>query len=510
MSSEPQDGRPDRPLPRGLPRVPEPSGSRRVAAAPWTGGSRGRVARALSWLAIATSASVLVASVAGYALVHRYDGRIERVPVFPAGDRDRPPVATTDARNVLLVGSDTRNDAAAGEGTQGTGDTFVTGQRSDTTILAHLYGDSDQAELVSFPRDSWVTIPAHTSVRTGEFVEAGKAKLNVAIEDGGPALLISTLEELSGLRIDHYAQIDFDGFQSMVDALDGVEVCLSEPAEEEKSGIDLPAGRQTVKGAQALAFVRQRYGLPRGDLDRIARQQQFIGAIVRKTLSAQTLLNPFKLNGVLDVATDALKVDDGTSIGDLRDLALRFRNFDADGVAFTTVPVADINAEVGKQKVVLLDDDGLDALFSRIRDDVPPGGPAQEPAGPPAPPLIVAPDRIRVQVYNGAGVAGLGRRAYDDLAAGGFAVVGAPDDRGTTARQTTVYYGPDRADSARTVAAAIPGSRTELDPDLARTLDVVVGSSYTGTRPVEITGSSPPAPQVTAPARTAADDPCAV
>ena len=222
---------------------------------------------------------------------------------------------------MLIVGSDSRGDLKAGEGTQGTGKDFVTGQRSDTVILAHLYGDTDKAQLVSFPRDSWVTIPDFTDPESGKVVAEHEGKLNSAFFEGGPPLLIRTLERMSQLRIDNYLQIDFDGFQRMVNTLGGVEVCLSKPAKEKDSGIDLPAGRQTIKGDQALAFVRQRKGLPNGDIDRIARQQQFIGAIVRKTLSAGTLLNPFKLKSTVDVATESLQVDETLSIGRLFDLA---------------------------------------------------------------------------------------------------------------------------------------------------------------------------------------------
>jgi LCP family protein required for cell wall assembly len=473
--------------------------------------ARGRLARALSFVAVLASSGVLAVSVGGYALVHHYDRKVDRVDnAFPA-DAQRPAAAPRDARNILIVGSDSRGDLAAGEGTQGRGDSFVTGQRSDTMILVHLYGDSDEAQLVSFPRDSWVTIPEHTSPETGEVVPEHEGKLNSAFEGGAP-VLVETIENLSQLRIDHFVQIDFDGFQAMVEQLDGVEVCLSQPARELRySGIDLPAGRQVIKGDQALAFVRQRVGLPNGDLDRIARQQQFIGAIVRKTLSAGTLLNPFKLNGVIGVAADSVQVDDGTSIDDLRDLATRLRNFDAGGVTFSTVPVAQIDGRREGQDVVLLDEAKAEQVFDRLRRDVPPSVP-DAPAEEPDEPLIVAPEAVSVRVFNGAGVQGLGRRAHDDLAALGFALVGAPDDRGTEARQTTVYHGPDRADSARTLAAAVPGSRTELDPDLGRTLELVVGSSYSGAKPVRVQGQQPePAssPSAAPAVKTAAEDPCA-
>jgi LCP family protein required for cell wall assembly len=535
--SEPQDrpsGRspgqglpPQRPVPGGRPLPPHldprapkrPHGSRKTPApGDRPAGGQGRFARVLSFLAVLTSFSVLAVAIGGYLLVNKYDSQITRIPdVFAAIEDDRPAETPRDARNILIVGSDSRGDLAAGEGTQGRGDTFVTGQRSDTVILAHLYGDSDKAQLVSFPRDSWVTVPAHTSVVDGESVEEREAKLNFAFEDGGPSLLIRTIEELSGLRVDNYVQIDFEGFQSMVDELGGVEVCLSAPAKEKDSGIDLEAGRQTIKGSQALAFVRQRKGLPRGDIDRIGRQQQFIGAIVRKTLSAGTLLNPFRLNGVLNVATDALQVDDDTSIDDLRDLAVRFRTFTAGGVIFSTVPIADPAGTRARQSVVLLDEPELRQQFDLMRRDVAPDTPEAAEVEPAEEPLIVAPERIRVRVYNGAGVTGLGRRAYDELATVGFQLVDAPDNRGSQAVQTTVYHGPDRADSARTVAAAIPGSRTELDPALTGTVEVVVGSSYDGVKAVRVTpteqeptategGATPsPAPAV----KTAAEDPCA-
>lgn len=514
---------PPRPLPphldprRGTGPGRPPAGSRRVLpAAP----QRGRGARVLSWIAVVTSFAVLAVAVGGYLMVNHYNRQIDRIDDVFAFE-DRPEASPSrDARNILLVGSDSRGELEEGEGTQGSGESFVTGQRSDTVILAHLYGDSDKVQLISFPRDAWVTIPAHEDPETGELVKEQEGKLNAAFFQGGPPLLIQTLEELTDLRIDNYVQIDFDGFRSLVDTLGGVEVCLSEPAQDELSGIDLPAGRQTLEGEQALAFVRQRQGLAHGDLDRIGRQQQFLGAIVRKTLSAGTLLNPFRLNDVIGAATESLQVDESLSIDDLRDLAMRFRGVDAGDVVFTTVPVADIAAWRDRQSVVLLDEAEMDVLFDRLRRDVPPGTPdddddAAEAA--PAEPLTVPPSDVRVRVFNGAGVQGLGRRAYDDLAAVGFQLVGVPDNRGSSATGTTVLHGPDRADSARTLAAAIPGARPELDPSLTRTLEVVVGSSYAGAEQVSLDGEavSPtpsPTPSPTAsplPRTTAAEDTCA-
>jgi LCP family protein required for cell wall assembly len=462
---------------------------------------------------VVTSVAVLVTAGAGWAMLRFYDDKITRIPGLDLDQDGRPAEVPRDAKNILIVGSDSRGDLAPGQGTQGRGDDFVTGQRSDTVILAHLYGDADQAQLVSFPRDAWVPIPSHVSPDSGDVVPAHEGKLNSAFFEGGPALLIDTIQDLTGVYVDHYMQIDFDGFQAMVDQLDGVEVCLPEAAKEKDSGIDLPAGRQVIQGEQALAFVRQRKGLPNGDIDRIRRQQQFIGAIVRKVLSAGTLLNPVKLNGVITVATQALQVDEDLSIGQLQQLAFRLRGFDAGGVTFTTVPVADLNGVRERQSVVLLDEEKADELFDSLRLDVPPGTPEPAPSAPAGEALIVAPESVRVKVLNGAGISGLGRRAAGDLEGVGFQIVGAPENRGTSQQGTVVLHGPDRADSARTLAAAIPGATTELDPTLTRTLEVVVGASYEGAQPVTVTGAAPAEQEPAAsapPVVTAAADPCAV
>ncbi|MCW2680783.1 MAG: cell envelope-related transcriptional attenuator, partial [Frankiales bacterium] len=479
---------------------------------PKTAPPRRRAARVLSWIAVLTSVAILATAGAGYALLNFYDGKINRIPGLDLGG-GRPEGLPRDAKNILIVGSDSRGDLEAGEGPQGTGDDFVTGQRSDTVILAHLYGDSDKAQLVSFPRDSWVQIPEHTNLDSGEVVEAREAKLNTALSDGGPPLLIDTIEGLTGLHVDHYMQIDFDGFQSIVNELDGVEVCLPAAAKEKDSGIDLPAGRSVIKGDQALAFVRQRKGLPNGDIDRIKRQQQFIGAIVRKVLSAGTLLNPVKLDGVIRATAASLDVDRSLGISELKDLALRFQSFDAGGVVFTTVPVADPAGTRQRQSVVLLDEDQGQQLFDAIRRDVPPGTPEDKADPPPSEPLIVAPQSIRVRVYNGAGVQGLGRQAASDLEEVGFLVVGTPGNREGAMAETVVLHGADRADSARTVAAALPGSSTRLDPSLeGKAVEVVVGSSYAGAKEVTVSGRPQPQDPSTGASpsvQTAAQDPCA-
>ncbi len=502
-----------------LPRIAR--GSRRIASSPHapssTGGGRHRrrrplLVRLLSYVAATLSIAVFAVAALGYVLYSKYDGNIDRISGLSKAlpGLNKPAAAPRGARNVLLVGSDTRD--TTGNQFQGKGAEATKGQRSDTIILAHLYGGSDQAELVSFPRDSWVQIPAFTDPATGQVHPSQMNRINSAMNEGGPALLIATVENLTGIRVDNYVQIDFAGFQQMVDALGGVEVCLNKPAREKDSGIDLKAGRQVVKGAQALAFVRQRKELPNGDIDRIRRQQAFIASITREVLSSGTLLDPFKLNAFLNVATSSVKVDDTLSGTQLTQLALRLKGFTAGGVAFTTLPYTTLEGEAdGQRYLIFIDRPKAEALFSSLRRDRPPGEPAATPSpGTSGAPLTVAPRAVRVSVLNAAGTAGLGRRVADDLAGEGFVVVGAPGNRGTGAADTVVRYAPSRAEAARTLAAAVPGATLELDASLGATLELVVGTSYAGVVPVTVAGapSATPSPGAAAPPVTAASTDC--
>jgi len=490
---------PRKQTPLGPAPVVPPIGPRRR-----TGGQR--VARALSWLALTMAVVVLVAAGGLYLAFNHYVGNIDKINVFN-GLVKRPAKAHNKAQNFLLVGSDSR-DGSNGDGTQGSGATYVTGQRSDTVILAHLYGNSENVEMVSFPRDSWVEIPAWTNPKTHHVTPQHFNKLNSAFSEGGPTLLIETIEHLSNIRIDHFVQIDFTGFKKMVNKLGGVDVCLTKPAKDHFSGINLSAGNHHINGDVALAFVRQRHGLANGDIDRIARQQQFIGSLTHKVLSAGTLLNPLKLNGFLDVATSSLTVDKGLSGGDIKKLALRMRRFNSGGVLFTTAPVADIGGRRNGQSVVLLDELKDQALFTALRNDQAPG--SAKTKTPAKVTLIVAPGNIRVSVFNGSGINGRGRQAANDLAAVGFTIAGPAQTQGTGATQTVISYGPTKSDSAKTLQAAIPGSTLQEDTSLGRTLTLVIGTDYKGAQKVTVTphATAPPSTANASPVRTAADNPC--
>ena len=234
----------------------------------------------------------------------------------------------------------------------------------------HLSARSGDVSVLSFPRDSYVEIPAYVDPKTKQSYLARRDKLNSAFSEGGPALLVETIENLSGLRIDHFVDVDFSQFKDIVNALGGIEVCLTAPAYETNSGINLPAGRQVINGDQALAFVRQRYGLPAGDLDRINRQQRFLSSVIRKLSTTGVLLDPVKLNNFLTSVSKSITVDSSTTLDDLIQLGDRLQGLQASGVKFLTLPVQDAGYETAASgDVVLIDASKATALFQQLHDD---------------------------------------------------------------------------------------------------------------------------------------------
>ncbi len=410
------------------------------------------------------------------------------------------------AENVLLVGSDTRSGAGDQFAQAPAGQEQVIGQRSDTVILAHLAKGHQKATLVSLPRDSWVNIPAYTDPK-GAQQPAHMDKLNAAFSLGGASLLVNTVQQLTGVHIDHYVEIDFAGFQNMVNSLGGVDVCLARAAHDKNTGINLSAGHHHLNGQQALAFVRQRYGLPLGDIDRIKRQQAFLASMLREVESAGTLANPLKLNAFIDSLTKSVTVDSQLSAAGLGKLALKLKDVSSGNVVLTTMPLSGFGKENGVD-VDVIDQAKAHALFQSLIDDSA-GGSAQ-PSGPAAAGPTVAPSTVHVKVFNGAGAPGLAARASSDLAKLGFVIDGAPGNRGTGATTTVINYNPAQAAQARTLQAAIPGGATlKEDAQLGTALELVLGSSYNSagagaTQP----SASTPAGAVTGAGTTAATAGC--
>jgi len=269
---------------------------------------------------------------------------------LPPDTVERPPRAANAALNVLLIGSDARIGRDF--------DPTVTGARSDTIMVAHITADRDKVYLVSFPRDSYVAIPGH-----------GMNKINAAYAFGGPALLVETLERLTGVRIDHVAEIGFEGFRDLTTALGGVDVNVAKASSAPGTPYRWSRGSNRMQGEEALQFVRQRYGLPGGDLDRVQRQQAFVKAIMLKTLSRGTLTDPARFSRVVDAGTRYLTVDGAFTTKLMRSIAWSLRGLRGDDVVFVTAPVAGFGRTAAGASIVRLDTANLSRLSGALRQD---------------------------------------------------------------------------------------------------------------------------------------------
>lgn len=310
-----------------------------------------RLRRALFVLGATVLVLVLLVAGGAWYLTNRYAGNLDQVDAFAGLDESQRPAPATPAAageaplTFLVVGSDTRAEVPAGETPDG---------RSDVMMLVRFTGDRQNAQVISLPRDSWVSIPGR-----------GPAKLNAAYAFGGPSLLVQSVETLTGVRIDHYAAIDFKGFVEMTDALGGVDVQVAETTTN--GPYTYEAGPNHLGGEEALYYVRQRYGLSGGDFDRVQRQQQYLRSMFAK-VSEQNLTDVGALDNFLLALTDAMSVDESLGSAALVDMAYDLRSLRPGAVTFLTAPVAGTGRE-GAQSVVYLDAVRAEQMWSYLRDD---------------------------------------------------------------------------------------------------------------------------------------------
>ncbi|WP_234818511.1 LCP family protein, partial [Mycolicibacterium diernhoferi] len=334
---------------------PPPRARQRPAApppAPPPTAATKRPRRARRWGALLLAALLLLVS-AGAAGGVWLDSKLPRAAVL-ADYPDRPPPGR--GTTWLLVGSDSRQGLSVGEQ-----DALATGGdtgngRTDTLLLLHIGApfSGTQPTLVSLPRDSYVPIPGY-----------GEDKINAAYAFGGAPLLVQTVEQATGLRLDHYAEIGFGGFAALVDAVGGVTMCPAEPISDPLAGIDLPAGCQELDGRNALGFVRSR-ATARADLDRMTNQRSFMSALLKRATSPSVLLNPLRWYPMVDAATGAVTLDQGGHIWDLARLAWALQ----DDPTATTVPIAEYtSSDVGS--IVVWDSEAAGRLFGALAHDTP-------------------------------------------------------------------------------------------------------------------------------------------
>ena len=379
--------------------------------------------------------------------------------------------------NILVMGSDTR---ALGTDEFGT-TAEAGGARSDTTLIVHLSGDRKSAVVVSVPRDSMTHAPSDCKNPNSPVATGPMRMWNANFSLGGPACLIRTVEGNTGIRIDHFMVLNFLGFQSMVEALGSVEVCVPAAINDSFSGLHLPAGRSRVDGAQALAFVRARHnvGTDGSDLGRIARQQAFLSAMVQEATSSKLLLRPDKLFGFLIAAAKSLTTDPGLNnpmaLGEVAKGAI---GLTPSQIRFVTVPTELYPADHNRVQWT----SAADALWKSIRDDTPlPGtnaAPKPAPTGTSTaavPVLTITPDKIAVQITNASAIAGRAEQAAEDLRIQGFNITAT--STGLNPKQgVTVGYSSLNLQAARTVAAAFPGAVLVKDESAGSTIHVTLGA----------------------------------
>ncbi|ANS78436.1 Cell envelope-associated transcriptional attenuator [Serinicoccus hydrothermalis] len=305
------------------------------------------VRRFLALLVLAVVAYLVVMVV----VVAMVWGSVNRIDATPDVS-DRPAAAAGE--NYLLVGTDSREQLTEEQrGEFGTG--FTEGHRADTVMLLHVptFGTPT---LVSLPRDSYV-----------EIRDLGWNKLNAAHSNGGPEMLVDTVERSTGLPVDGYMEIGFGGFVSVVDGVGGVDMCLDEPVADEKAHVDLPAGCQELTGEQALGYVRMRYSDPRGDIGRVERQREFLSALVDKMARPSTVLVPWRLHEVGTATGSAISLGDDTSMIEAGRMAWAMRQVASGEGNSVTVPVAEPNYQTEVGSAVLWDEERAAQLFTALR-----------------------------------------------------------------------------------------------------------------------------------------------
>ncbi|WP_066956484.1 LCP family protein [Streptomyces lushanensis] len=479
---------------------------------------------------VTTTVSVLVLSAGGigHAVVSSLDTEIDRVDAFK-DMKNRPDAG--HGLNLLLVGTDGRDKITEEERQKyrlGGAPCHCT----DTIMLVHLSANGGRASVVSVPRDSYTELPEHIDTTTGEQHQPHVVKLNAAYTEGGPNLTVRTLEHMTGVKISHYLEVDFTSFMKTVDALGGVEICTPRELRDSYTGLDLAPGTHKLDGGQALQYVRSRHIDGAADLGRMRRQQRFLAALIDRATSSGVLLNPVKFRDVSSAMLTSVRADAGFGTEQMLALNEAMRGFSAASSEFTSVPLADGGAGVavrGVGSTVKWDPVKSKRLFRALREDRPlttlnepkpkqaanaegtgrmqgtgrrdgEHGPAADASRSPerrpdggqeAVPVEVAPKRVKVQVYNGTRRSGLARRADKALRAAGFDTTRVPLNAPEhDVRRTVVLYDPRWDRSARSLAAALPGSELRPVRQQGATLKVTLGSDFRAVTPVRVEAPS--------------------
>jgi LCP family protein required for cell wall assembly len=410
----------------------------------------------------------------GWYLVRLADATAGRTDAIPAtGNDDVNGTGHADGElNLLLVGKDSREGLTPEQQAEYT--TGDPGQvlNTDSMMLVNIPDDGAGASFVSLPRDTYVAIPGYGDGRLNSAYARGytAAEGTPAQRDGaGAQLLVQTVSQFTGLQIDHFAEINLLGFINLSTIVGGVQVNLCQATSDSYSGADFPAGVQTITGADALAFVRQRHGLQNSDLDRVVRQQVYLAGLLRNVLSSEVLLDPGKQKAIVEQVASSIVFDRDLDVFDLLAPGLS-----PGSLTFQTVPglvPARIDGADVLQPPAQAD---AWAFFASLAEraaesEVPPTG---EDSG-------LEPGDVTVSVLNGSGVSGAAATAADALTAAGFAASSGGNADSTATTTVRHHSGDDGA--ASLVAAQVPGAAVTVDDSVPEgTVQLVIGSDFNG------------------------------
>ncbi|MVU82025.1 LytR family transcriptional regulator [Nocardia sp. ET3-3] len=442
-------------------------------------------------MAAAVAALVLVVTGLGWHSVDQLVSSIERIGNLGLGGGK-----SDGATDILMVGIDSRTDAHGNPLTQDelamlhAGDDGEGGLNTDTIVLIRVPNDGSSATAISIPRDSYVDIPGlgmgkiNSAFGVTKFTTQQKlidqgvspAEADRRSTQAGRQALVKSVANLTGITVDHYAEVGLLGFVLLTDAVGGVEVCLNNPVDEPLSGADFPAGPQKLNGAQALSFVRQRHELPRGDIDRIVRQQVYMAQLVHQVLSAKVLTSPSRLQDLSNAVGRTVVLDDGWDVlGFLHEL----QDLSGGQVKFETIPVKDLNGWTDNgESVVRVDPPAVQKFVAKaVGDDEGEGDGG------------IDPSMVTVDVYNASGTGGLAGQAAQALTAKGFRTGTVDNWIGGPVQSSRVLAASAGSEKARAVAQALGGLPVMAEPGLPEgAVRVVLASDYSG--PGSATGSS--------------------
>ncbi|MBM7861309.1 LCP family protein [Lentzea nigeriaca] len=452
-----------------------------------------RLMRAARIGAIAAAAVVFASTGVAWTATQWADSKIQKIDAL-GGNSQAVHQAEKQLgdENFLLVGSDTRAGAKAGDnvGTQAT----EGGARSDVIMLAHIPADRKRMVVTSLPRDVRVDRPAcrqwnpDNGQYGGPLAPEKEVMANSIYNDGGPECVTNMMTQLSGLKINHFVSIDFVGFREMSTAIGGVQICTPKAIKDDKLGVILDKpGKYTLKGDQALQYVRARTvaGDVGGDFDRIKRQQGFLSAMLRQALSNEVLLSPSKLNNFINALTKST-VGDNIDVASLLELANSLQSLDAGRVSFVTIPhwTDEGPTKSNDDNIERLRDEDVKKLFQTIIDGtpLPQEKPTEQTPGDPNTPAkpgsVIDPKQVTIQVLNGDPA---GNRAAN-LAANALQQKGFKiSNRGEATEKgakTTIKFAKGREDWAATLKAAVPSADMVEAPEMGGAVVLTIGSGF--------------------------------